>query len=535
MPSCEGFFEKQPDNVMAGEDNYEDPSNLYGSFIGLLGTIQDAADHLIIVSELMGDLMTPTAQAPEEYWEVFRYQAAEGNPVADPAPLYRIVLNCNDFLRNTVEYNQKYPGVIPANSYRQLIAGAVTLRTWAYLNIGKIYGEAVYYDYAMTSEQDISQFPVLTFDELIPELIHFLTTGVDRINGLVRVDVDTILGVSGVLWRRMVIQADILLTELYLWNRDYEAAAKRGINLITSKGLLGISGNNQNFTCGYAWGSDINGTNPWRDLFFTSPVERHLREGLTIVFYNYNQLQTNQLQYLFSAVPPNVYYLAPTSAMTSLFSGRDYYTGTSVVTDPRGVNVSYGTEMGETVIMKYHSGREYYEHDAHIFLYRGGELHLMIAEALAALGNYDAADYIINCGFSPTHISGSTFDYPFDAPIYAYEGLKVGMGVRGRVDVPEIMSTSERFIGDLVEGMDGYEERRHFVLDSIILQETARELAYEGKRWFTAVRIARNSDRADLLAEVISGKFGRTEAAAYKDLLRDPKNWFIKYDLRNKD
>ena len=61
-----------------------------------------------------------------------------------------------------------------------MIAGAVALRTWAYLNIGKLYGKAVYYDYAMTGETDLSKLPVLTFDELIPELIHFMNTGVDN-------------------------------------------------------------------------------------------------------------------------------------------------------------------------------------------------------------------------------------------------------------------------------------------------------------------------------------------------------------------
>ena len=106
LASCSDFFEQTPDNMLDADDNYTERSNIYASFMGLYGTLQDVAPKLVVTSELWGDLLTPTDQAPDSYWEVFRYDVQPDNSVADPAPLYRIVMHCNDFMRNTIEYNK---------------------------------------------------------------------------------------------------------------------------------------------------------------------------------------------------------------------------------------------------------------------------------------------------------------------------------------------------------------------------------------------------------------------------------------------
>ena len=489
LASCSDFFEQTPDNMLDADDNYTERSNIYASFMGLYGTLQDVAPKLVVTSELWGDLLTPTDQAPDSYWEVFRYDVQPDNSVADPAPLYRIVMNCNDFMRNTIEYNKSYPGVIPTTTYRQMIAGAVALRTWAYLNIGKLYGKAVYYDYAMTGETDLSKLPVLTFDELIPELIHFMNTGVDNINGLRGVDINTMFGTTGI-WNSIAISPDALLCELYLWNKDYESAAKRGINLITGQALT-PAGDNNKFTLSEQFGK----TKQWSSLFSDTPANPQTNEGLTMVLYDYSQRQINPLYSLFSSETVCEYYMKPTAVLTSRFSLRADYqmTGSQVAKDPRTDPVTFTTSMGE---------------------------------------NYDAADAILNNGFQPYWVSGNRYNPPFDAPIYAYEKLKAGRGVRGRLSLPAVRSTDERFMGALDPGSPEYAGRRRQVLDSLIIEETGRELAGEGKRWFTIMRMARNSNNPSMLARMIMRKFPVAERPAYYAKLKDPANWFIDYDLK---
>lgn len=523
--SCESFFEQTPDNMLEADDNYTDRSNVYASFMGLMATLQDVAPKLVVASELQGDLLMPTDQAPDSYWEVYRYGVQPGNSVADPTPLYRIVMNCNDFMRNTIEYNTDYPGVIPVSTYRQMIAGAVTLRAWAYLNIGKFYGKAVYYDYAMTGETDLSKLPVLSFDELIPELIHFMNTGVDNVNGLRRVDINTMFGTTGI-WGSVPISPDALMCELYLWNKDYESAAKKGINLITGQALT-PAGDNNKFTLSEQFGK----TKEWHTLFSETPANPQTNEGLTMVLYDYSQRQINPLYSLFSSDATCQYYMKPTAVMTSRYTGRDYQSGAQIVKDPRGSGVSYETLQGETVLSKYTLNRTIQQQDAPIYIYRAAEIHLMIAEALTALGNYDAADAILCDGFKPYYVSGNRYNQPFDAPIYAFEKLKLGQGVRGRLSIPAVRSTDERFMGELDPDSPEYTGRRQMVLDSLIIEETARELAGEGKRWFTMMRIARNNNDPAMLARMVTRKFPVAERPAYAAKLEDPANWFIDYDL----
>lgn len=525
MLSCESFFDQTPENMLDAEDNYTDRSNVYASFMGLLGTLQDVAPKLVVMAELQGDLMTPTDQAPDSYWEVFRYGVQPGNPVADPAPLYRVVMNCNDFLRNAIDYNRSYPGVIPVNTYRQMIAGAVTLRAWAYLNIGKFYGKAVYYDYAMSSEVDLSKLPVLTFDELIPELIHFMNTGVDNVNGLRRVETNTMFGTTGI-WGTVPISADALMCELYLWNRDYESAAKKGINLITGQALT-PAGDANKLTLSPQFGT----TKEWHTLFSETPANPQTNEGMTMVLYDYSQRQINPLYSLFSSDPTCQYYMKPTSVLTSRYMGRDYQSGVQTAKDPRGNGVTYTSEMGDLVLNKYNYNRTIQQQDAPIYLYRAAEIHLMIAEALNALGNQDAADAVINDGFKPSWVSGNRYNPPFDAPIYAFEKLKTGRGLRGRIGVPAVYSADERFMKNLVPSDKDYPLRRGRVIDSLIMEECARELAGEGKRWFTMMRIARNKGQAELLANLVARKFPASERQAYEAMLVNPENWFIDYDL----
>ena len=72
--------------------------------------------------------------------------------------------------------------------------------------------------------------------------------------------------------------------------------------------------------------------------------------------------------------------------------------------------------------------------------------------------------------------------------------------------------------------------REKFVLDSLIAEETALELAYEGKRWFTLMRIARNTENPAFLAQQAAKKFDTGESQLYEKWLMNPENWFIKWN-----
>lgn len=86
--------------------------------------------------------------------------------------------------------------------------------------------------------------------------------------------------------------------------------------------------------------------------------------------------------------------------------------------------------------------------------------------------------------------NGSKLLPPFNTPTFTANTncLRNCLGVRGRAGV------APNYLRDFV-AEDAPLERKQAVLDSLIAEESALEQAFEGKRWFTLMRMARNNNR----------------------------------------
>ncbi len=526
---CENFFDATPGNIVVEEDNFTDKAGVRASMISLINSLQSVADDNIVRSELLGDLMEPTTKASDEYWDLYRYNYSNDSELMSPMPYYNIIVNCNDFLSKTKRYKEANPMSITAAEYKQFMAAAISTRTWAYLTIGKLYGSAVYFDHNLTEKVDLSQFPTLSFDELVDELIFFMLNGVDDVSGIQFVQLDSLMGVNGDVWKRVVPFADMLMCELYLWRKDYANAARYGIGVINGASGLYKDTNADRLTLGR---SEFFGEG-WRKMFVPSGVYHN--NSITMMIYSDIYNQYNDMQKWCSRIEPNEYILKPTDRMVDLYNVEttDEDVDIADMVDPRGDGVTYDDEFGERVIKKYHIDRSAYSHAAPIYIYRAAETHLLIAEAMAGLGEFAAADSLVNVGLRTSYKNvKATYAAPFNTPIFAYDKLRTSPGVRGRVGLPRLISDAPEFMDGLTADDPGYEEHRRGVINKIIADETARELAYEGKRWFTLVRMARNNDDPSIVADVVSQKFPAEERDMYRELLMDPNNWYIKYDLK---
>lgn len=515
---CENFFEVKPGDMLLEKDSYSNLNEVYSNFLGLNTTLQKAAEQYVIMAELLGDNMEPTENAPTEYWEAWRYQATNGNDVIDPTIFYNIIVQSNDFLRHVVKFNQDYPAVIEENVYKGMISSAMANRAWAYMTVGKFFGQALYFDIALSSDIDLSKYKMLKFDELVDELIFFLNTGVDGVNGFNEVDWTKILNNTDYSWNRMSISSDAVISELHLWDGNYVDAAK---HLALTLNGLGIIKKNPGASAKFSLDATYAGSK-WATIFngaFTAITD----EAFTAVPYDFSKGQTNNLQYWFSNVGENVYYFRPTDSLISKYEntvrldGRkgDIY---------RGINVSYVESGKDKVINRYSLGKNSYSHDATVYIYRTSELFLMLAEALNGLGDLAAADSLLNVGLVSSW-DGSKLLPPFNTPTFTANTycLRNSLGVRGRAGV------APNYLRDFV-AEDAPLERKQAVLDSLIAEESALEQAFEGKRWFTLMRMARNNNRPEMLANEVVKKFPEGERESYRSFLMNPANWFIKYD-----
>jgi hypothetical protein len=64
-------------------------------------------------------------------------------------------------------------------------------------------------------------------------------------------------------------------------------------------------------------------------------------------------------------------------------------------------------------------------------------------------------------------------------------------------------------------------------LEQLILDEKARELAYEGERFYDLMRIAKRRNDPSFLARKVSSKYPSGMREAIYNKLLDEKNWYI--------
>ena len=67
-------------------------------------------------------------------------------------------------------------------------------------------------------------------------------------------------------------------------------------------------------------------------------------------------------------------------------------------------------------------------------------------------------------------------------------------------------------------------------LEDLLLAERARELAFEGKRWYDLLLVSKKIGRKDVLPSFVSKKYPKAERAAMYSWLSDEDNWYLPVD-----
>jgi len=359
-------------------------------------------------------------------------------------------------------------------------------------------------------------------------------------------------------WNKITPPWECILGEVYLYLNEYEKAKLACLNLIRRYGetedsyQLNLSTTNGN----------------WKQFGYGYDRQEHV----VYMQYDYAYNQTNHYVDYYSNLAPNKYYLKPTEAAMNRF--RRQYTAGGILNDRyRGEGATFKQVNGEWVLQKFlgnHSTADkVYRNDVIISLYRAGEIHLFLIEALIGMGRFDQALPLLNDGVGSYYdTSNGKFLPPYDDgtfPSTLYVTGKTGdrsnRGVRGRVDLQAL----GQFSLASATAMDTLVNIAR--MDSILVEEYALELSGEAKAFYAMNRIARrwsadapkfwasqwidkavqegaepnklwgvNSNSissAKVWASKVASKYtnGRQSDVESK-LTNDPNAWFIKFDLK---
>jgi starch-binding outer membrane protein, SusD/RagB family len=315
--------------------------------------------------------------------------------------------------------------------------------------------------------------------------------------------------------------------------------------------------------------------NKWRNIFNSIDLSEHIFS----VWFNKSYLQQNNFQQLFEPNSPHQYMLKPSRpailkwetiwddfklftsnaqpwTSKTLIKGRpgDFHRGHGVSfaylrngeplldtivqrmlllkseNDYRSANLL--VENVDTVVWKYSWNKNIYDKDANYTLYRAAGVHLWLAEVYTFWAF--ERDGLVRT------FTTNALNIVNDGTNYSLRGNRPQMGVRGRVGfggsndgikVDNIIYERDPFTNNIIDYIDlsgDFLGKQHH-LENEIIEERARELAFEGERFYDLMRVAKRRNDPSFLAERVAKKYHPDRREEIYNLLLNEENWYINY------
>jgi hypothetical protein len=199
--------------------------------------------------------------------------------------------------------------------------------------------------------------------------------------------------------------------------------------------------------------------------------------------------------------------------------------------DNRGANAIMADV--DTMVFKYSVNKNRFDQDANFIIYRAAGIHLYMAEIYTWWRFKQGGEVKPSVTIAIDLINEGGFDYYGITP-------RPQMGVRGRIGlgsaadgirVANIIYLHDPFTNEVIGYRDltGNLLEKQLYLEEQILDERARELAFEGERFYDLMRIAKRRNDPSFLATKVAGKYPEGQRDQIYNLLLDENNWYINY------
>ncbi len=533
ITGCTDLFETNTDDIINDADYISTNGEMYSGFLGVLTKLQAVGDKTIFLTDTRGDFIEPTQNAPEEVWDVYFYNNMQGNSIANPAEFYDLIIACNDYLDKMFQYKEEVGNnmsKVTEENFYGLISGALRIKSWTYLKLGLIYGEAVYFDDPISELVELKEGANFTklnsLNEIAEKSLSLIDEGVNGINASYEMewgnwlDPENPTSYTGFpKWSYMIPNYTLLRCEICLTlNQEYEWVREQTLQYLSEI----FTENNNNFR--------LNDRTPGQHskYFYT---EYNKEETVSSIIYDYDNDQTNNLVKYFSNTYPAKYILRPTTYGMSKYADDD----------ARGNGAYFASENGDTVMNKYHHSFSYswvssaYLDQATIPLYRGFDLHFMLAEAENHLGHWEQAKAILTNGVYG--VFSTMVDTTLEGWDIRYQTFLTSGGIEGSVykypntGIQGCLSANRTDFSS-IDSLDIDAKTKAY--DMALLDEALLEFAAEGRSYGMMIRMAnRYNGDPKIISDRVCPKYESPEEIRSKiENETDGKfGYFVHYDL----
>lgn len=590
LTSCDDFFDQKSDDVLyADNEHLNNAVDTVYSVIGILNKLQNLADRTILLGEVRGDLVDLTMTASNDLRELANFNVSDDNKYNAPADYYAVINNCNYFIAHA-------DTALRSNGseyvFMKEYAVVKAIRAWTYLQLVLNYGQVPFSTEPLLSKEaaeTVEQTAKADLQTICTYFINDLATLPERYNteypyyGKIRYIEDPSY--------TLFFPLSIVRGDLYLWRasvtgskEDYRQAALNYYQYINER-----NGTNTAYPTSFAAVMWTIGSSAWtsrhiRNMSFYDN-EKWSENGELITLIAGDSIRSDgnysELRNLFNSTEENEYKVSitPSQRMVDISAAQAYahlsFNGMSVEYVPSGLSKHQSGDLrlswywdedftrdrvtGERIETQFID--KYSTKNVHI--YRRMMVYLRMAEALNGAGYPRMAFQILSEGLSDKVIqekvipyymtddkSDSLFLSKFEFPDTRYavvdEGDIIGsassshnmLGIHTRGSGWTPMNEFYQLPNDTIEPdvakRAQLTAQQQAVVDSLLLNECALELAFEGTRFYDIMRFAlRQSNPGQFMAQHIYARRGEEKAsdmqAEIKSSLTDQRNWYLRW------
>jgi len=531
--SCDSIFDVDTErNVFPEKNKITTENDIIYSLSGLFSKLEKIATKYVLLGELRADLMNITSYSSNYLKDIYNFNISKDNPYNKISDYYEIINHCN-FLISKIDTSIMIEG---ERIMYEAVASIKAIRAWTYLQIALNYGSVKYYEKPILILKDTINYVNYTLKSLVQVLINDLEPWKYQKN-----PVSFSLGVD-LMSNKLYFPVRFVLGDLYLWNGEYEKAAKEYFELIRENNYR-IS---QNYKNSWTVTNNIFVERELQNQTWLNLFNFNNNEIITLIAWSTEYAKNAEIDSLSLMLPE----IVPSEVAIKYWSSELYYYNSKTFTEgdlrgdigsyisPKSLNYELVSKINlkkkfltENTILKYFllSG----EKTDGVSIYRVGLLYLRYAEAINRTGRPNVAFAVLKHGLKSNVLKIDSIIPPKEkyvsyndtvGIIYDFINFNdnifdnnIGIHSRGCGNVN--LAYDYR-----IPKLNSLEDSILFVEDKIV-EELALETAFEGNRFHDLMRIALRRNDNLFLANKVSEKYKNKEEIRQK--LLNESNWFL--------